>query len=55
MKCFKMVYIDSGGFMGRKVNPKTVLAPYVNSCYESYRFCNLAMNNKTTYYHKMIT
>ena len=49
-----MECIHSGGFMERMVNLMTVLAPYINSCHESSRFCNLAMNNKRIYYHKMI-
>ena len=52
-----MVSILSGRISGARVKPMAVIAPYIISCYESSRFCDLVlitMNNKMIYCHKMV-
>lgn len=52
-----MVSLLSGRLPGGKVKPMAVIAPYIISCYESSRFCDLVlitMNNKMIFCHKMV-
>ena len=52
-----MVSLLSGHLPGGKVKPMSVIAPYITSCYESSRFCDLVlitMNNKWIYCHKIV-
>ena len=53
-----MVQVRKKGFPVRQVmKPMTVLAPYIASCYESSRFCDLTlvtMNNMRIHCHKMV-